>query len=500
MSAVLNEEQKKKILRQVEFYFSDSNLPRDKFLRTSVEESNDGLVGLPLICSFARMRSHLGLGKSDDVPEEMVLSVAEVLRKSSSLRVSEDGKKIGRTTELVKPEELIEQVDSRTVAASPFPYDIKIEDVQAFFDQKGKVNSVRLPRHVSNAKAFCGTTLIEFSEEEDAKRILQEKMVYAGTDLELKPKSDFDAERAKQMDDVNRNRSNKDSSTGRNDIDSESEKQTMEVKGNQHNKESSEESYPKGVIVAFKLTPMLVAESTKENDSEVVKDVEQVKNAEVSKSSETAEATENIEIEGEASVDAGEEEEGIKSAQEIDVENEEKSVTGSPPINEDKVESEEKDGTGSPPINGDKVEKDSPTGGDKVKGGEVMVTREDLKKVFGKYGNVMYVDYSMGKESGYVRFEEPDAGVKARAASVLNKAGGLVVKDKYIAALDPVTGEAEKEYWSLLRSNKDKHRESWSHRGRGRHSKRGRHFDGKRSRDFHSDKGRPNKAPKVAGD
>lgn len=27
---------------QVEFYFSDSNLPRDKFLRETVEQSDDG--------------------------------------------------------------------------------------------------------------------------------------------------------------------------------------------------------------------------------------------------------------------------------------------------------------------------------------------------------------------------------------------------------------------------------------------------------------------------
>lgn len=51
------------------------------------------MVSLALICSFARMRSHLGLGevKPDEVPEETVMAVAEVLRKSNSLKVSEDG-------------------------------------------------------------------------------------------------------------------------------------------------------------------------------------------------------------------------------------------------------------------------------------------------------------------------------------------------------------------------------------------------------------------------
>jgi len=96
-AAPLDEAKAKSVLRQVEFYFSDSNLPRDKFLRETVEQSDDGLVSLALICSFSRMKSHLGLDaavKSETVPEETVLAVAEVLRRSSVLRVSEDGNSI----------------------------------------------------------------------------------------------------------------------------------------------------------------------------------------------------------------------------------------------------------------------------------------------------------------------------------------------------------------------------------------------------------------------
>ena len=53
------------------------------------------VVSLALICSFSRMRSHLGLegdAKPETVPEETVLAVADVLRRSSALRVSHDGK------------------------------------------------------------------------------------------------------------------------------------------------------------------------------------------------------------------------------------------------------------------------------------------------------------------------------------------------------------------------------------------------------------------------
>ena len=40
------------------------------------------------------------------------------------------GKKVGRAKELLKPDEILEQVDSTTVAASPLPYNVRQGDVE----------------------------------------------------------------------------------------------------------------------------------------------------------------------------------------------------------------------------------------------------------------------------------------------------------------------------------------------------------------------------------
>jgi hypothetical protein len=46
-------------VKQIEFYLSDSNLPRDKFLLDKVHSSPDGWVDLGLIATFVRMRDIL---------------------------------------------------------------------------------------------------------------------------------------------------------------------------------------------------------------------------------------------------------------------------------------------------------------------------------------------------------------------------------------------------------------------------------------------------------
>ncbi|XP_043704382.1 la protein 1-like [Telopea speciosissima] len=478
----LDEETTKKVLRQVEFYFSDSNLPRDGFLKKSINESEDGMVSLALICSFSRMKSHLGLGdaKPEDVSEDVVKSVAEVLRKSTFLKISEDGKQVGRATELGKPEEVMEQIDIRTIAAGPLEYNVKLEDVESFFSQYGKVNSVRLPRNVADKRYFCGEALIEFSTEEDAENVLKKELVYAGAELELKPKKDFDAERAKMLEEFE----NSHSSTG----------------SNSRNSSGLNSNYPKGLIVAFKLKRLPTEESaekngiheTTDNNEDTCKSSKESDSAEKFPKESEKEVSENVEDIEKEPINNTEQDIGEKVGEETTEEREENETEEAVHENEE----------GSPEDTRKKGEDKATVGGKynaaMCKENKDIVMREDLKDVFQRFGTVKFVDYRIGEESGYIRFEEPEAAQKARAAAVLVEQGGLVVKN-FVATLEPVTGDAEKEYWSLLRGNKDRFRDSRGNRGRGgKHNRGGRHFGGKHSRSKENNVGRPNKAQKVA--
>ncbi|PSS01185.1 La protein [Actinidia chinensis var. chinensis] len=475
-TASMDEETTKKVIRQVEFYFSDSNLPRDKFLTKTITDSEDGMVSLALICSFSRMRSHLNLGdvKAEGVSDDTVKAVAETLRNSTFLKVSEDGKKVGRTTEL-KSKEVLEQLDNRTIAAAPLEYDVKLEDVESFFSQFAKVNSVRLPRHVADKRFFCGTALIEFSTEEDVEKVLKQSIVYAGAELELKPKKDFDAERAKQAEEV--------------------EKTSSQVGANRKDGSSAEANYPKGLIIAFKLKSMSAEGSAEKNgEHEPAKENHDVRKSDGEPDSmlNATEETEEKVLEH-ANGDEENPEENIEKASEEKV-NEKTSLEG------DGKETNDGENLASPiEEDGNKeAGKEKPTAAS-YRDNKDVVLREDLKAVFQKYGTVKFIDFTMGADSGYIRFDEPEAAQKARAAGALAQEGGLVVKN-YIAALDPVTGEAEKEYWSLLRGNQERHRESVGNRGRGGKHNRGgrRQFHGKHSRSRDDDSAtRPGKIQKV---
>ena len=78
-----------KLVKQFEFYFSDSNLPNDKFLKQELAD-NDGWARLSVLGSFQRVKAI----------ETDLAAIAEALKTSTKLEVSEDALKVRRTAAL----------------------------------------------------------------------------------------------------------------------------------------------------------------------------------------------------------------------------------------------------------------------------------------------------------------------------------------------------------------------------------------------------------------
>ncbi|XP_048234233.1 la protein 1 [Ricinus communis] len=463
--ANLDEETASKILNQVEFYFSDSNLPRDDFLMKKVSQSKDGMVSLALVCSFSRIRAFLGLGrtKQDDLPHELLKSVAKILRKSSFLRVSNDGRKVGRVKKLSKIEEVIEQVDVRTIAASPFQYDITMEDVESFFAKFGKVNSVRLPRHMANNRVFCGTALIEFSTDGDAEHILKQSLVYAGANIELKPKKEFDFERAK--------------------ITKQTGKDSSLVGSTHRNTTSKTSNYTKGLIFAFSLKRRSTGKPVKNRSSiETITNSDGACKEEKNMNQGDCKETENTSEDIVEALKKNPENEKCKNIEEDGqiifeeiVDTDQTQVT----ICHDRDQSSES-------VCHEKNEK--ATGGDKytiVHEEKDVLLFEDLNDVFQRFGAVKHVDYHEGAISGYIHFKEPEGAIKACAAAEFIE--GLIVKN-FIVSFEVVTAKSEEEHFNMHCCNEEHFLERRDGRKRQQKSSEGgKNFEGRQSHSKEND-------------
>jgi len=147
-----------KILKQVEFWFSDSNMPRDKFLKET-SEKDDGWVPISVLMTFKRMQS-----LTTD-PKEVVAACKD----STEVVVSEDETKVKRT----RPLPADYDAKKRSVFVKHFPEEeagkVDVDTITAFFAQYGTVCSVRLQRKQG---VFQKRAIVEFQTQEDRDKIV----------------------------------------------------------------------------------------------------------------------------------------------------------------------------------------------------------------------------------------------------------------------------------------------------------------------------------------
>ncbi|KAK7506349.1 hypothetical protein BaRGS_00002461, partial [Batillaria attramentaria] len=179
-----------KIIRQIEYYFGDINLPKDRFLQEKIRE-NDGWVSLDVMLNFNRLK---------DLSQDKE-AISSALRQASSglIEVSEDSTKIRRCPARPLPDNTKERKDdllSRTYYVKPFPLDITLDALTEFFEKFGKVESVQMRRAGKPEREFKGSVFVVFADKVEGNKFLaMENVKYQSTDLtRMTKKGDQDKE------------------------------------------------------------------------------------------------------------------------------------------------------------------------------------------------------------------------------------------------------------------------------------------------------------------
>lgn len=144
------------ILKQMEFYFSDANLSKDRFLANLINV--DTYVDLDVFLRCNKIRT-----LTEDKNR-----IAKALKNSTMLAMSEDGTKVRRIT----PIKLRDNSDARTIYVQGIPADTNHEWIINIFSRYDTVAYVSLPRYKSNRK-LKGFAFIEFENIDGAEKCLK---------------------------------------------------------------------------------------------------------------------------------------------------------------------------------------------------------------------------------------------------------------------------------------------------------------------------------------
>ncbi|CAK8545002.1 unnamed protein product [Lathyrus sativus] len=143
-----SDEADQKILNQVEYYFSDLNLATTDHLMRFINKDPQGFVPISVVASFKKIKSLITSHSQ----------LANVLKNSSKLLVSEDGKKIKRQCSPTESD--IEELQSRIVIAENLPEDHCHQNLLKVFSSVGSVKTIRTcPPQISNNGTSSATRL-----------------------------------------------------------------------------------------------------------------------------------------------------------------------------------------------------------------------------------------------------------------------------------------------------------------------------------------------------
>uniref|UniRef100_A0A2K6CEC2 Small RNA binding exonuclease protection factor La n=1 Tax=Macaca nemestrina TaxID=9545 RepID=A0A2K6CEC2_MACNE len=146
-----------KICHQIEYYFGDFNLPRDKLLREQMK-LDEGWVSLEIMIKFNRLNCLTT--DFNVIVETLSKSVAELME------ISEDKTKIRRS-----PSKPLPEVTDESVYIKGFQTDATLDDIKEWLEDKGQVLNTQMRRTLH--KTFKGSIFVVFDSIESTKKFVE---------------------------------------------------------------------------------------------------------------------------------------------------------------------------------------------------------------------------------------------------------------------------------------------------------------------------------------
>lgn len=173
-----------KVVRQLEYYFGNINLPRDKFLQDTMKV-DDGWVPIKTLLTFNRLASI-----TTDVD---VISNAVKASGSEIISVSEDGQKIRRNTGNPLPENSLEywqKIKHCTVYMKGFEQNTTLDDIMTFASKYGKVENV-LMRRTKPDRVFKGSVFVTYKTRAEAEKAQKDDAKFGEIELTKMMQDDY---------------------------------------------------------------------------------------------------------------------------------------------------------------------------------------------------------------------------------------------------------------------------------------------------------------------
>ncbi|KAK7319830.1 hypothetical protein RJT34_04558 [Clitoria ternatea] len=129
---ILTPDLQQKIVKQVEYQFSDMSLLANESFQKQMNKDPEGYVPITIIASSKKIKALIS----------NVHLLTQAIRSSSKLVLSADGKKVKRKLPFTDKEK--EDLQSRTVVAENLPEDHSHQNLQKIFTTVGSVKTIRI--------------------------------------------------------------------------------------------------------------------------------------------------------------------------------------------------------------------------------------------------------------------------------------------------------------------------------------------------------------------